>query len=174
MGREQPNDASNRGARLAPDPVRGALAGLAGGLLASAAMNAFQSAWQALAGSGSSVGGEPSTVQAAEKLATSVGEDPIPEDVKQLSGNAVHYAFGALLGALYGLAAEYVPQITTCSGAVFGVGSMLVLDDAAVPAAGLGAPPTHTTFGTHAYSAASHLIYGVSLEATRTISRSMA
>jgi hypothetical protein len=160
--------------RSGPDPLRGALAGVAGGLVASAAMNGFQAAWQAVAGSSASGGGEPATVEAAENVAQSAGEAPIPEQSKSAAGNTVHYAFGAALGALYGLAAEYVPSVTAARGATFGIGSMLLFDDAAVPAAGLGEPPTESSLGTHVYSAASHLVYGGALESVRRLIRSRA
>jgi putative membrane protein len=155
----------------APSALRGALAGLVGGLVASGAMNIFQSAWQAAAGTDSSGGGEPSTVKAAEKLAPVVGEAPIPQRSKPTAGNAVHYAFGAALGTAYGVVAEYMPRIKTGAGSAFGIGSMLLFDDAAVPAAGLGQSPTQSSASTNAYSAASHLVYGVSLETIRQVVR---
>jgi hypothetical protein len=169
-----PDDSKRAAERSGPDPLRGALAGLVGGLVASAAMNGFQAAWQAAAGSSTAGRGEPATVQAAEKLAQSVGEAPIPEQSKSAAGNTVHYAFGAALGALYGLAAEYVPSVTAARGAAFGIGSMLLFDDAAVPAAGLGEPPTESSLRAHAYSAASHLVYGGALESVRRLIRSRA
>lgn len=90
------------------------------------------------------------------------------------SGQRRSLAVGAALGALYGVAAEYWPQITSGLGTAFGFGATLVLDEALVPAAGLGKLPTRTSLGTHAYSATSHLIYGGALEATRRLIRSKA
>lgn len=156
-----------------PDRLRGALAGLVGGLVASGAMNAFQSVWQAAASRESTDGEEPSTVKAAEKVADATGEAAISEKSKSTAGNTVHYLFGAALGSVYGLAAEYVPELKFGGGAAFGLGSMLLFDDAAVPAAGLSEPPTESSLGTHAYSASSHLVYGVVLEAVRNIVRSI-
>lgn len=157
----------SKGSHQQPDPLRGALVGLVGGLVASGAMNAFQAAWQAAAPSDSFSDGEPSTVETAEKVAAATGEEAIPEGSKSTAGNAVHYAFGAALGAAYGWAVEYMPQLKLGGGTAFGLGSMLLFDDVAVPAAGLGEVPTESSLSTHAYSAASHLVYGSTLEAVR-------
>lgn len=166
MNTEQPHISDRK---RAPDPLRGAIAGAIGGLVASGAMNAIQSVWNALGSGESSGGGESATVKAAEKVARPVGDAPLREQRKKAAGDAVHYAFGAALGAAYGIAAEYVPAITAGHGTAFGIGSMLLFDDAAVPAAGLGEPPTESSIGTHAYSAASHLVYGGALESVRKV-----
>ena len=46
---------------------------------------------------------------------------------------------------------------------------MKLLDEAAVPAAGLGSAPQDTSLATHAYGAASHLVYGWVLEGVRAL-----
>lgn len=112
-------------------------------------------------------------MKAAQKVAQSAGVAPISEEWKPAVGNAVHYAFGAAPGAFYGVAAEYMPRITTAHGSAYGIGSMLLFDDAAVPAAELGSPATESSRSSNANSGASHLVYGGALETVRLLVRSV-
>lgn len=159
----------------AADPLRGALAGLAAGLVASLAMDLAQRAYQSVApvkgDDDDDDGAEPATEQAADRVSRMVGGRTVPDDTKSIAGQAVHYAFGASLGLAYGVLAEYWPAITAGRGSAFGLGSALLFDEAAVPAAGLGPAPWDAPAATHAYSAASHLVFGTATEATRRIVR---
>ena len=111
-------------------------------------------------------------MKAAERI---VGHG-IADDEKARAGNAVHYGFGTALGLLYGVAAEAEPWVTAGfglslravpSGCPFGGAVAAVADEALVPAAGLSGPPWESPPSTHAYSLASHLVFGVALEAAR-------
>lgn len=144
--------------------VTGALAGAAAGLFASFAMNQFQAAVSRL-GTGSGGGGDPATVQAAQRL---VGHD-IEEGDKGRAGEAVHYGFGAALGMVYGAAAAVEPRVVAGFGLPYGGVVALAADEALVPAAGLAAAPWHSSASTHAYSLASHLVFGAALEAARRV-----
>ena len=127
-------------------------------------MNAFQALWSRFVPMPES--GEPSTVKAAETIGHSVGTAIADED-KPIAGEIVHYAFGAVLGGAYGLLAEYRPEVTTGAGTLFGAGSALLFDEVAVPAAGLSGPPLEAPPVTHAYSIASHLVYGLCTDGVR-------
>jgi putative membrane protein len=140
--------------------ARGALAGALAGVFASFAMNRFQG----LLGAGGG-GGEPSTVKAAERVAGR----RLADSEKGKAGNAVHYGFGTALGATYGTAAEVEPWVAAGLGMPFGGAVALVADEALVPAAGLSAPPWESSASTHAYSLASHLVFGAALEAARRV-----
>ena len=153
-----------------PDPVHGAIAGLAGGLAASLAMDLFQKAVGAFS-SDDGAGGEPATEQAADGVARAATGGELPDDVRPIAGQAVHYGFGALLGLAYGVAAEYWPRATIGGGTAFGVASALLFDEAAVPAAGLGSPPWEAPASSHAYSLGSHLVFGAAAEAIRRLVR---
>jgi uncharacterized membrane protein YagU involved in acid resistance len=85
----------------------------------------------------------------------------------------VHYATGAGAGAVYGLLAEFAPRATFGLGAGYGTAVALGLDEMIVPALGLGKPATETPPSTHAYSLASHLVYGLTLEGVRRIVRAV-
>lgn len=145
--------------------ARGALAGAAAGVFASFAMNQFQVLLSRLgsSGSGGGNGGEPSTVKAAERAAAR----PMRDEEKGRAGNAVHYGFGTALGATYGVAAEVEPWVTAGFGMPFGGAVAAVADEGLVPALGLSGPPQDSPPSTHAYSLASHLVYGAALEAAR-------
>ena len=158
------------------DIVKGALAGAAAGLLASFVMNQFQTAWSTaeehIAPSDDEEGDEdPATVKAADSAARAATGRPLPEGAKASAGQAVHYATGALLGAIYGALAEVFPKITAGFGAAYGTAVNLVLDEAVVPALGLGPSPFKTPLKTHAYGAASHSVFGVALELGRRAAR---
>ncbi|RYY14068.1 MAG: DUF1440 domain-containing protein, partial [Alphaproteobacteria bacterium] len=73
---------------------------------------------------------------------------------RELGGQLVHYGLGTLLGIGYGIAAEFAPRVTTGMGTAFGTGTWAMLDEAAVPAAGLGDPPWKAAPATQAYSLA--------------------
>ena len=153
--------------RNAPSNLaKGTIAGAIGGIVASWAMEQFQAAW--LAWSGAKPGtGDPATVKAAQRLSKAVTGKAIARSDKDAAGNAVHYATGAALGLAYGIAAEAVPGATAGFGTAFGTAVVVALDEAAVPALGLGPPPTAAPPSAHLFGFASHLVFGIVAEATR-------
>jgi uncharacterized membrane protein YagU involved in acid resistance len=160
----------------APDPVRGLVAGLAGGLLASWLMERFQGAvppetFAGLLGEGREEEGdgdeEPATVKAAEALSEGVLDHRLTKREKAWAGPAVHYAFGGAAGAAYGVLAEYAPGVTAGLGLPFGAAFWLAADEAAVPALGLSGAPWAYPPSVHAYALASHLVYGLAAEGVR-------
>ena len=155
--------------RTNPSLWKGALAGLAAGLVASVAMNAFQAALAKA--SPDDDASEPTTEKAANRLSAATTGEPLPDDAKPAAGEAVHYALGAVLGLGYGIAAEYDPDATAGFGTTFGASVAAVLDEVAVPAAGLAPSPAETPPATHLYTLASHLVFGTVAEATRRLTR---
>ena len=168
--------------------LKGLLAGLAGGLIASWTMNQFQAAWTRIAeGTEKSHGAQsmqPSegsqgeqgqdtgdqddaTVKTARAISKNVFGHELQESEKETAGAAVHYAFGTLTGGLYGALAEVTPQVTTAGGLPFGAGFWLLADEISVPLLGLSKGPTEYPVSTHAYALASHLVYGVTAELSR-------
>jgi hypothetical protein len=151
-----------------PSAWRGVAAGLAAGLVAAAAMDMFQ---RGVAKLQDSDGGDSATTAAADKLSEAATGTPVPDLHKAAAGQAMHYGFGALLGVGYGVLAEYWPQVTTAAGAPFGLATTVLIDEGAVPLAGLGDAPWKAPASTHVYSAASHLVFGTAAEATRRLAR---
>lgn len=151
-----------------PRPFLGLLAGVAAGLVASAAMAAFQSqAQKLLPDEGSDE--DPATVKAADKISELVTGDPVPEPYREPAGQAVHYITGAVLGGIYGVLTEYRSEASAGFGSAYGIATAALLDEAGVPAADLGPAPQDTPLATHAYGAASHLVYGWVLEGVRAL-----
>ena len=155
------------------DILKGLLAGVAGGLLASFLMEQFQAAWSAASDAMSSSkkrGGrkaDPATVKAANVLAVKVTGRKIPSGYKPIAGEAVHYGMGAASAALYGVLAEVAPIVTIGDGTGFGAGVWLLADEVAVSAAGLSKSPREIPLTTHIYALTSHLVYGWITETVR-------
>ena len=139
--------------------ARGLVAGVIAGAVASFAMDRFQAVASPLLPSNGS-DSEPATEQAADALAHSMTGSAVAEVDKPLAGQAIHYAVGIALGAAYGVAAEFRPSITAGYGLAFGLGTATLLDEAAVPAAGLGDAPWKAGLASNIYAYASHLVFG--------------
>ena len=154
-----------------PAPIRGLAAGIAAGLVAALAMDLFQKGWAKAVPMPSS-GDNPATVKAAQKARRAATGEYFAKSDKAAAGQWAHYVFGAGLGGAYGLLAEYRPEVTAGFGTAFGLGSGLLFDEIAVPAAGLSGPPDDYPAMSHAYSAASHLVFGSVSEGVRRVLRS--
>jgi hypothetical protein len=168
--------------------LKGIVAGLAGGFVASWTMNQFQAALIKLTSNSEKSHGAQSmqpaegssgdesqdakeqddaTVETAKVISRNVLGRELKESEKESAGAMVHYAFGTMTGGLYGALAEVSPQITAGAGLPFGVAFWLVADEVAVPALGLSKGPTEYPVSTHAYALASHLVYGLTAELSR-------
>jgi putative membrane protein len=163
--------------------LRGMLAGAAGGLAASWVMNEFQ------AGPGKSLTRalqsdaenqrqakaaqtdepqEDSTMKTAEALVHAVtGGRHLSMEEREKGGPIVHYAFGALMGAVYGGLAEYSNLVTAGFGTSFGAVLFGGGDLVAVPMLKLSGPPTEYPAASYANPFAAHIVYGVTTEIVR-------
>ena len=151
--------------------VRGLAAGLAGGLVASFAMNQFQASLSKLSRAEESggQGGDDATVKVAEAVSDAALGHHLTRSEKEKAGPAVHYAFGATMGALYGVVSELEPRVKAGYGIPFGAGLWLAADELAVPALGLSKAPIDYPVSTHASAFAAHLVYGVTVDLVRRI-----
>jgi uncharacterized membrane protein YagU involved in acid resistance len=113
---------------------------------------------------------EDSTEILARKIAE-IGGKELASEEKKKAGQAVHYAFGTLMGAAYGVAAELVPEVTTGGGTAYGTLLFLGASEVAVPAFQLSPPPTETLARDHLQHWAAHVVYGGSLELIRSLIR---
>lgn len=158
---------------------KGAVAGAAGGLIASWVVNQFQSGVSKLSEEfahdndrkSRSGGDEETTVKTAEAISEAAGHQ-LTQQEKQVAAPAVHYAFGSTMGALYGIAAELNPKSSAGWGAPFGAALWLGADELAVPVLGLSGP-TDTPVSTHASALAAHVVYGLTTEVVRRAVRSV-
>jgi len=159
---------------------KGLAAGLAGGLAASFVMNQFQALsaklekeWTERPGEKLDGGkkGDDTTVKVAQKISRSVFDHTLTASEKKTAGPAVHYGFGTLAGAVYGVLAELVPAVTLGAGAPFGTAVWLGADEISVPAFGLSGPPWESPPSVHVKALAAHLVYGVAAEGVRKLVR---
>ena len=158
---------------------KGLVAGVIGGVVASWAMDRFQYWWLSFDGSDerelqqapSDHQEEPATVKTASAISEAVFGHSLTVKEKEIAGPIVHYAVGTTAGAVYGLAAEYEPDVTTLAGIPFGAAFWMVVDEGALPLLGLAKGPTAYPISTHAYALASHLVFGLTVEVVRSTVR---
>lgn len=182
---------------MSTHPLRGMAAGLLAGLAASWAMNQFQQMHpqktaQPASGGGPAGGGhddpqehkeqqqalhqgqsedENATVKTAQKISRQLFEHELSGPEKQIAGPAVHYAYGAIVGALYGGLAEFLPITAAGLGLPFGFALWVLGDEIAVPALGLGKSPTEYPPDVHADALAAHFMYGATTDLGRRVLR---
>lgn len=149
-----------------PRPFIGLLAGVAAGLVASAAMAAFQSAAEPLLPESDE---DPSTVETADMPGEAATGASVPSPHREASGMAVQYIAGAVMGGIYGVLTEYRPEASAGFGSAYGIATSTLLDEAAVPALDLGSDPSEAPLESHLYGVASHLVYGIVLEGVRRL-----
>ncbi len=178
--------------RKKSSPWKGLVGGLAGGLIGTIAMTQFQNAWTKAQQkmekrkeqnqNGDSSGqsevyvkteSEDSTMKIAGKLAGLAGYQ-LSREQKKKASPFVHYGFGTMMGGLYGLSMEtreLSRQNPALMGAGLGTSLFVVADEIAVPAFGLSGQSS--SIGAHLYSLASHMIYGMTAEGVRRLTRSV-
>ena len=139
--------------------MKGALAGLIGGLIATAAKTAAERMYPPR------THGEP---EPPAVLAEKFGE---PQHEKKAVEESIHWTFGARAGAAYGVRAELYPQVTAKGGATFGLALMTVTHDGALPALGLAATPEKQEGRERRSEMATHVVYGVVCETVRGLVR---
>jgi hypothetical protein len=105
---------------------------------------------------------EDATMRVAGSLAHLAGRE-LSLEKKKKAALAVHYAFGTLMGGLYGIAAETQPRKVrrhnALSGMTLGTSLFVGADEIAVPKLGLSRGPA--PLSSHLYGLASHLVYGL-------------
>ena len=155
--------------------VRGLLTGAVAGLAGSLMMAAVQEVIARDSDSSSSVTDithaplpdqENTTETAARRVMSRFGH-PLSRSEKQYAGRALHYGFGLVMGALYGVASEYLPVVGIGGGTVFGAVLFLGTDELILPVLRLAMQPTQTPPVEHLLHLASHVVYGSTLELTR-------
>jgi putative membrane protein len=160
---------------------KGLVAGVVGGLVASWAMDRFQYWWLSF-GEGDELRlqqtpiegnhqDEPATVKTASVISEGVFDHRLTDREKEITGALVHYSVGTTAGAVYGMAAECEPRITTLAGIPFGAAFWLVVDEGTLPLLGLAKGPNAYPISTHAYALASHLVFGLTAEVVRSTVR---
>jgi hypothetical protein len=164
-------------------------AGLAGGLVGAWAMNQVAPTLARLRETGARLAGahagddrsepradeprdpsppaESSTVTVARVVSRRVLGHDLRPGTEAAAGNAVHYALGGVLGAVYGLLAAIVPAIHAGRGLLWGAIVWIAADETALPLLGLSGPPTQYRASTHALSFTGHCVYGTTTDLVR-------
>jgi hypothetical protein len=113
---------------------------------------------------------EDSTEIVARKIAKATGKS-LDKEQKKTAGHVVHYTFGTLMGIVYGVSAEQIPEVRTGGGTAFGTLLFLGAHEVAVPAFQLAPPPDQAPATDHLQHWAAHVVYGGSLELVRSLVR---
>jgi putative membrane protein len=114
---------------------------------------------------------QDATAQIAEAITEPVLNRPLSPDERVRGGSAVHFAFGAATGALYGAAAETWRGTATGAGIPFGLTVWAVADEGIVPALGLSRGPRTMSREALAYGLLSHVVFGLTTDAVRRVVR---
>jgi uncharacterized membrane protein YagU involved in acid resistance len=148
-------------------PWKTLVAGALGGLAGSLAMGQFYSLLIRDKGTSSDESKEDSTVKAASEISESIFHHELTLQQKKFAGPAVHYLFGASMGAAYGTFLEVGDLTCTGWGMPFGAAVWLGAHVIAVPALNLSEPITRSSPATEGAEFAAHLVYGVVVEGVR-------
>ena len=173
--------------------LRGALAGVAGGIAGTMAMDVISAIWTLLrrrhwhAGEATLVqqGGRPDVDQAkelgrhsgereavattaiAERTAEATLGRPLSPGERHEGGRLVHYLFGAALGGCYGAASEQLPVLGGGRGIPFGIAVWVGGVEIALPLLNLSDAPGKYSAKHHAFAAVTHIAYGFTTEVVR-------
>jgi putative membrane protein len=167
--------------------ARGIVAGIAGGLVASWVMNEFMTTLgpqlqQAVEGQKAEKPSQPknedepddATMKTADVVVSTVtGGRHLSHEGREKGGPIVHYAFGALMGAVYGAMVEEMPAMATGFGTAFGAALFTGADLVAVPALNLSESLSAEGIPTLATPFAAHLVYGAATEAVCRLVRAL-
>ncbi len=146
-------------------PWKGLLAGAAGGIVGSFAMGEFSSLF--LSQSDPEERQEDPTVRVASAISQALFHHHLTPRQKSIAGPAVHYLFGAIMGAGYGALVECWEPAGAGWGLPFGAAVWLGAHVIAVPALGLSEPVTRNAPASEAVEGAAHLVYGAVVESAR-------
>jgi len=110
---------------------------------------------------------EPASRKAASRTAEALTGEPLTERQKDAAGSLFHYGFGAVVGAIYGATAAMSPKVTTGAGVPYGAAVFLAAGEIGVPGTGLSRKPSDYPPSRHAAALATHVVFGLTLEAVR-------
>jgi putative membrane protein len=150
-----------------PNLWKYAVAGAAGGLVASFAMNQFQALLQMVEKKiqpekqeKPPEEDEDATVKTAQAICRAVAGRELQPAEKKPAGAIVHYAYGTVIGAAYGVLTARAPMVATGRGVAYGAAAWLGGDEIAVPAFGLGKTPSRVPAISHVKEFVAHVVYG--------------
>jgi len=110
---------------------------------------------------------ENPTIEVAQSVSRAMTGHGLRDDDKENAGSAVHYAFGAAMGALYGLLSEVAPATRSGFGLAYASALWLAADEIMVPALKLSKSPGEYPVSQHLEGLGAHLLYGATTEGLR-------
>jgi uncharacterized membrane protein YagU involved in acid resistance len=111
------------------------------------------------------------TTQVAQKLSRNLFDHELSDKEQELAAPTVSFAYGTIVGGLYGALSEMWPIADVGFGMGYGVALWALGEEIAVPALRLAPPPTQASPTQHADGLAAHLIYGITLDVVRRVAR---
>jgi Protein of unknown function (DUF1440) len=151
---------------------KGLAAGAAGGLAGAWAMWQMHGLIVKLTGGSASqpdqAQAEDSTAKTARMVAQPMLNRELTPAEAKVAGPIVHYAFGSSIAVAYGVAAEFVPSVTSGAGAPIGAAVWLGAHVFTVPALGLSPPVTQSPASLEIAEFFAHLAYGAVTELVRS------
>jgi putative membrane protein len=142
--------------------LKGALAGLIGGLAGAGAKIVAEQIFPPRV-----QGQTPPPVALAEQAAG----HPLPHTEQKVATQSIHWAFGALAGAVYGAMVEYEPSFGAWKGAAFGITLNKLTHESLLPRMGLAAPTEQQPARERISEWVSHAAYGVVTDSVRRVAR---
>jgi Protein of unknown function (DUF1440) len=169
------------------NPLLGAAAGVAGGIVGSWMMVRFNHlvgrtedhphpeqhhrADAAPNKTDGTISDTPASVKVASKIGEVVIDRPLDDRERQIGGSLLHYLFGAIAGGFYGAVAERTPAAAAGFGLPFGATVWIAADEIGLPLAGLAKNPARVPTSRHAAALGTHLVFGATVEAVRRVLR---
>lgn len=145
---------------LLASAVKGAIAGLAGTALVSAGLMVGP---KLLERSGALPEGATDAEQPTEKLAENIAGGALDTELeggaKTAAGQAIHWGYGTLWGAVYGVAQRELQLPAPVAGALFG-GLIGGVASTVVPALNLTPPPTEQPMAMNLFMGGINMVYG--------------
>lgn len=138
--------------------VKGALAGLIGGLAGAGAKALAEKLFPPR-----TEGQTPPPTVLAEKLAG----HSLPPGERQVATQGIHWIFGALAGAAYGSVVEFKPSVGAWKGAAFGLTVKRMTHDSTLPNMGLEEPKEEQPVQERMSEWVACAVYGVATEMVR-------
>ena len=109
-------------------------------------------------------------VNSARLLAWVFLRRTVSEAGARRTGLALHYAYGAMIGAFYAALSSRVPQIRSGQGVAFGALLWLIGDEIPVSVSGIS-NPFQKMAASHAGALAAHLLFGAAVESIIGVTR---
>jgi putative membrane protein len=142
--------------------IKGALAGFIGGLAGAGAKLVAEQIYPPRV-----KGQTPPPLMLVEQMAG----HPLASGEKTAARESVHWAFGALAGAVYGAMVEYQPSLGAWKGAAFGITLNKLTHESLLPKMGFSAPPSQQPARERISEWVSHAAYGVVTDSVRRVTR---